>query len=336
MLPTPFPPRPLHPLPTHSSHPLPTQATHPLPSQASDDKAQLSQIETERLLAELVRMELDRRAAGGGATAAIPDVKFSPICFYLGYQARADAPTQTGSGVWKNLDIPSSQTLPGALAPNTRSPIPHPHPQPAPSPQARSSMPSLFDSDLGYALGQTAGTLIAAGATAYMATAHCLAAPTADWRLCGVPLSSMMAADRRAGQAVAVVRPAQVSLHSPAFARWVLIRERLKLSDHYCNPGPLQLAGALACGPTQGRLRAEHASRADSLDEVQDILHQVGSTCWAGVSGDALRMVLASMRALRENLSVLAERDALAMTNPLTNHARMTQLDGEQMARRDN
>jgi pyrophosphate--fructose-6-phosphate 1-phosphotransferase len=177
--------------------------------------------------------------------------------------------------------------------------------------------------------------LVAAGATGYMATAHCLASPTTDWRLCGVPLCSMMAADRRAGQAVAVVRPAQVSLHSAAFARWVLVRERLKLSDHYCNPGPLQLSGELARGPTPGRLRAEHASRADSLDEVHDILHMVGSTCWAGVSGDALRMVLASMRALKENLSVLAERDSLAMTNPLTNHTRMTQLDAEQWASRE-
>jgi len=67
-------------------------------------------------------------------------------------------------------------------------------------------MPSQFDAALGYALGHAAAGLVAAGATAYMATAHCLAAPTAEWRLCGLPLYSLMAADRRAGEAVAVVR----------------------------------------------------------------------------------------------------------------------------------
>jgi len=260
-----------------------------LEQQASDDKAQLSQIETERLLAELVRLELDRRrtAAKEAGLQPPPDPKFSPICFYLGYQAR-------------------------------------------------SSMPSHFDADLGYALGHTAAALVAAGATAYMATAHCLAGPTSEWRVCGVPLYSMMAADRRAGQAVAVVRPAQVSLHSAAFSRWVFIRERLKLVDHYCNPGPLQLCGPLAAGPSPGRLLAEHAARGDSLAEVQEILSEISSVCWAGCSGDTLRMVLASMRALRENMGVLAERDSLAVTDPFASHARMTQLSSEQMATRDN
>lgn len=40
--------------------------------------------------------------------------------------------------------------------------------------QARSSMPSNFDCDLGFTLGCTAAALVASGATAYMATAHCL------------------------------------------------------------------------------------------------------------------------------------------------------------------
>ena len=49
--------------------------------------------------------------------------------------------------------------------------------------QARSSMPSNFDCDLGFALGHTAAALVAAGKTGYMASAHCLASPTLEWRL---------------------------------------------------------------------------------------------------------------------------------------------------------
>merc|ERR1739848_438 len=56
----------------------------------STGTAQLSQIETERLLAELVEAELDARkkdpssAYKGG---------FSAVCFYLGYQARSALPS---------------------------------------------------------------------------------------------------------------------------------------------------------------------------------------------------------------------------------------------------
>lgn len=256
-----------------------------LENQASDDKAQLSQVETERLLAELVRLELERRRAA--TTQAVVDTKFAPVCFYLGYQAR-------------------------------------------------SSMPSRFDADLGCALGHAAGALVAGGATGYMATAHCLASPTAAWRLCGVPLYSMMSADRRAGEAVAVIRPAQVGLLGPSFQRWLAVREALKLADLYCNPGPVQMFGPLAVGPAPGRLVAEHASRGASLAEVAAILAEVNGACWAGVPGDVLRTVLASMRALREHVSVLADRDALASTSA-SSHARMTQLTHEQwLVARDN
>ena len=49
-------------------------------------------------------------------------------------------------------------------------------------------MPSEFDSNLAFTLGNGAAALVAAGASGYMATAHCLAAPVAEWRLAGVPL----------------------------------------------------------------------------------------------------------------------------------------------------
>ena len=261
-----------------------------LERQASDDKAQLSQIETERLLAELVRVELRKRRAAATAAAewAAPDARFAPVCFYLGYQAR-------------------------------------------------SSMPSTFDANLGYALGHAAGALVGAGATAYMASAHCLTSPPSEWRLCGVPLFSLMSADRRAGVAVAVIRPAQVSLASPTFRRWSAVRERLVMADLYCNPGPMQLSGPLAAGPSPGRVQAEHAERGRDVAEAQAICREVSAACWPGCSGDVLRTALASLRALREHLDVLEERDQAAMTNPVgSSHRRITQVTHEQMLRRDN
>jgi len=260
-----------------------------LEAQASDDKAQLNQIETERLLAELVRVELRRRQQLSQLTAewCAPDAKFAPVCFYLGYQAR-------------------------------------------------SSMPSEFDSNLALALGNGAAALVAAGATSYMATAHCLAEPTAAWRLTGLPLHAMMSADRRAGSAVAVIRPSTVDLSGPSFRRFALIRERLKMADAYCNVGPMQLSGPLAHGPSPGRLLAEHSGRSHELHEIEAICSELGAACWPGCDSDTLKTVLAGLRAARTTLHVLQERDASKVTTPLSNHIRMSQLSAEQIASRDN
>jgi diphosphate--fructose-6-phosphate 1-phosphotransferase len=260
-----------------------------LETQASDHKAQLNQIETERLLADLVRIELNRRRSESQMTAewCAPDPKFQPVCFYLGYQAR-------------------------------------------------SSMPSQFDANLAFALGQAAATLAASGATAYMATAHCLVAPAAAWRITGVPLYSMMSADRRGGAAVPIIRPSQVDLHSASFRRFALIRERLAVAELYCNPGPMQLCGSLAEGPSPGRLLAEHSGRAQELQEIEDALTAVRAACWAGCSSDVLKTALAGLHALRTTMDVFHERDVSRATAPGGGHASVAVLQAEQVRMRDN
>ena len=261
-----------------------------LESQASDDKAQLNQIETERLLAELVRVELNRRRAEAQMSAewCAPDAKFSPVCFYLGYQAR-------------------------------------------------SSMPSQFDANLAFALGNGAAALVASGATAYMATAHCLAAPTADWRLAGVPLYSLMSADRRAGNAVAVIRPSQVDLHGASFRRFALIRPIVQAEERYCNPGPMQFEGPLAVGSiASGRVSYEQSGRSSELDEIHQICGEVSAACWAGARADVVKTALAGLRALRTTMQVLAERDAGQTTAPVVTRSNMSQLAPEDYLLRDN
>ena len=54
----------------------------------SDNRIQLSQIESERLLAELVDKELSARKKAGTYKG-----KFSPVCSFLGYQARGSLPS---------------------------------------------------------------------------------------------------------------------------------------------------------------------------------------------------------------------------------------------------
>ncbi|CAH1435228.1 unnamed protein product [Lactuca virosa] len=56
----------------------------------SDDSAQLSQIETEKLLAELVEAEMNKRQKEGSYKGK----KFNGICHFFGYQARGSLPSK--------------------------------------------------------------------------------------------------------------------------------------------------------------------------------------------------------------------------------------------------
>ncbi|WCJ44778.1 Pyrophosphate--fructose 6-phosphate 1-phosphotransferase subunit alpha [Euphorbia peplus] len=56
----------------------------------SDDSAQLSQIETEKLLAHLVEVEMNRRQKEG----TYKGKKFNAICHFFGYQARGSVPSK--------------------------------------------------------------------------------------------------------------------------------------------------------------------------------------------------------------------------------------------------
>eukprot|EP00262_Sarcandra_glabra_P022471 TRINITY_DN996_c0_g2_i1.p1 TRINITY_DN996_c0_g2~~TRINITY_DN996_c0_g2_i1.p1 ORF type:complete len:615 (+),score=117.19 TRINITY_DN996_c0_g2_i1:72-1916(+) len=56
----------------------------------SDDSAQLSQIETEKLLAQLVETEMNKRSKEG----TYKGKKFNAICHFFGYQARGSLPSK--------------------------------------------------------------------------------------------------------------------------------------------------------------------------------------------------------------------------------------------------
>ncbi|KAF8379080.1 hypothetical protein HHK36_028508 [Tetracentron sinense] len=59
-------------------------------SPESDDSAQLSQIETEKLLAQLVEIEMNTRSKNG----TYKGKKFNSICHFFGYQARGSLPSK--------------------------------------------------------------------------------------------------------------------------------------------------------------------------------------------------------------------------------------------------
>jgi diphosphate--fructose-6-phosphate 1-phosphotransferase len=109
--------------------------------------------------------------------------------------------------------------------------------------EGRSGLPSVFDSDYGYWLGDTAARILGAGRTGYIATLRNVAAPTAEWLPGAVPLTSLMVLDKKGKP---VVRRTLVDLEGRPFKAFEAIRAHWRTNDCYRSPGPIQFHGATA------------------------------------------------------------------------------------------
>jgi len=177
-----------------------------------EGKVNLTQLEIERLLAEMVKQRLKKEH---GVT------NFSYVCQYLGYQSRC-------------------------------------------------SVPSVFDSNYGYALGCTAAQLVLGGAaqSGYLAIVSNLKEPAANWVSGAVPLPALLSfADSSAeggdanhnlqqpkatsGKPQLKIMPCKVDLSSKVYREWVAIKERCKMEELYENPGPIQFNGSTRDSITQ-------------------------------------------------------------------------------------
>ena len=126
--------------------------------------------------------------------------------------------------------------------------------------EGRCAVPSNFDADYCYSLGQTAATLIAAGKTGYMAIVRNLTRPAAEWIAGGVPITMMMNMERRNGKLKPVIQKALVDLQGKPYQYFVSHREQWALSDDtYIFPGPIQYYGpAEVCDQPTCTIRLEH------------------------------------------------------------------------------
>ncbi len=126
--------------------------------------------------------------------------------------------------------------------------------------EGRCAIPSNFDADYTYSLGQTAAGLIAAGKTGYMAVVRNLTAPAAEWQAGGCPITMMMNIERRNGKAKPVIQKALVDLNGRPFTYLKQNRELWANSDtSYIYPGPIQYYGpSEVCNQPTRTLKLEH------------------------------------------------------------------------------
>ena len=110
----------------------------------------------------------------------------------------------------------------------------------------RGTFPTKFDCDYTYNLGFAAYSLLANGATGYMAAIKDLHKPVADWQPIGIPLAPLMHLEERKGRLELVIQKQRVDLDSRAFKILEEERPRWAREDVYRFPGPTQFHGPSA------------------------------------------------------------------------------------------
>ncbi len=109
--------------------------------------------------------------------------------------------------------------------------------------EGRAGLPTNFDATYCYSLGHVAALLIRDGHTGYMSCVRHLTRPSAEWDICGIPITALMNLEKRKGKDKPVIRKALVELSGPAFKSFSRNRIKWMLEDYYAYPGPIQFDG---------------------------------------------------------------------------------------------
>ena len=112
----------------------------------------------------------------------------------------------------------------------------------------RGSDPTKFDCTYTYNLGLTAFSLIANGASGQMAAIRNLERDFEKWEPIGIPIAPLMHLEERKGKLALVLERSLVELDAPAYRVARAYREKWLAAhpgpDHYRNPGAIQYAGS--------------------------------------------------------------------------------------------
>jgi diphosphate-dependent phosphofructokinase len=106
--------------------------------------------------------------------------------------------------------------------------------------EGRCGAPTLFDAAYTYNLGLTAGSLILAGKTGYIA---CVNSFEMGGTPVALPLTGLLNIERRHGKDEMVIEKALIKCDSPAFKYFESRRTVWASEDHFCSPGPHQIWG---------------------------------------------------------------------------------------------
>lgn len=103
--------------------------------------------------------------------------------------------------------------------------------------EGRSGKPTLFDATFTFALGMTAGSLVLAARTGYMAS---ISDFDKGGKVLALPLSGLIACETRKGKETFVIQKSLVSTSLPSFQFYAAHRDRWAREDLFSSPGPIQ------------------------------------------------------------------------------------------------
>ncbi len=103
--------------------------------------------------------------------------------------------------------------------------------------EGRSGKPTAFDAAFTFALGLTAGSLVLAGKTGYMAAVTDF---DKGGTILALPITGLLTCEMRKGQEETVIEKSLVKTSSPSFKAFEENREKWALKDLFSSPGPVQ------------------------------------------------------------------------------------------------
>ncbi|GKT08636.1 diphosphate--fructose-6-phosphate 1-phosphotransferase [Desulforhabdus sp. TSK] len=103
--------------------------------------------------------------------------------------------------------------------------------------EGRSGKPTSFDAAFTFALGLTAGSLVLAGKTGYMAAVTDF---DKGGTVLALPITGLITCEMRKGKEEMVIEKSLVELDSPAFKLFAAHREKWAQEDLFSSPGPIQ------------------------------------------------------------------------------------------------
>ncbi len=106
--------------------------------------------------------------------------------------------------------------------------------------EGRSSKPTKFDAAFTFQLGLTAGSLVLAGKTGYMAAVTDF---DRGGRVLGLPMTGLITAEMRKGKEEFVIEKSLVELESPSFGVFAQNRDKWAEEDLFSSPGAIQYWG---------------------------------------------------------------------------------------------
>lgn len=109
--------------------------------------------------------------------------------------------------------------------------------------EGRSGLPSNFDCQYCYALGHLAALLILHEASGFVCCIQNLTDSVENWEIGGIPIVSMLHFEVRKNKKQAVIQKALVDVQGPVFAAYQEKKEKWRIEDSYCCPGPIQFEG---------------------------------------------------------------------------------------------